>query len=92
MGMTRNWSPLGDATALAQARYERGLTLRDLADEAGVSRNEINLLERGIVKWPRVRTAVRLARTLGKEEEELWPGIEEHFAQQRYRAGVIEKP
>ena len=86
--VTRNWVPVAGGRPLACFRYDGGLSIRQLAALSGVSRNEINLLERGLVRWPRVQTALRLARALGKEESELWPGIEEHFAQQRYRAGV----
>lgn len=50
---------------LAVAREVKGLTLRDLERETGVSNALISQIETGKVKDPGFSTVVRLARALG---------------------------
>lgn len=55
-------TPLG--ARLQALRLDRGLTLKELAEKAGVSKEAINGIERGI-RDPRLFTAICLADALG---------------------------
>jgi transcriptional regulator with XRE-family HTH domain len=63
--------PVVEVTPLEITRRARGLSQRQLADLAGVSRETISLIERG--ELPRVRTAYAIARALGVALGELLP-------------------
>lgn len=63
--------PVVDVSPLEIARRARGLSQRDLARLAGVSRETISLIERG--ELPRVRTAHAIARALGEALDVLLP-------------------
>jgi putative transcriptional regulator len=52
-----------DSDELARARSDRGLTLSQLADAAGVSRRSVQMYEQGM--GAQVETAIRLERFLG---------------------------
>jgi transcriptional regulator with XRE-family HTH domain len=62
-----------DGTKLKQLREERAFSVRDLAEEAGVSTDTITALEKGRRKaWP--RNVRKLAVALGVEPRELMRG------------------
>src|SRR5690348_12233036 len=58
------------AALLREYRRARGLTQEGLAEAAGLSRDAINALERGIRRAPRHDTLVALARALKLSSEE----------------------
>lgn len=49
---------------IANARRDKGLTLRELEAKTGVSNALINQIERGRVRDPGFRTVARIARAL----------------------------
>lgn len=51
-------------------RAEKGLTLRELAQRSGVSKDAISEIERGL-RMPRVSTVISLAKGLGVDPQEL---------------------
>jgi transcriptional regulator with XRE-family HTH domain len=57
---------------LKHIRAERGLTLRDLAQESGVSKDTISEIERGVRK-PHPTTLGKLAKALDVEVADLFP-------------------
>ena len=63
--------PVVDVSPLELARRARGLSQRELAALAGVSRGTISNIERG--ELPRVRTAQTIARALGVDLDALLP-------------------
>ena len=68
--------------ALREARAERLLTLRDLADRAGVAFSTIHLIENG-TSVPRLSVVRKLSAALGVE-----PGEIEEFAEAIEVAGL----
>jgi transcriptional regulator with XRE-family HTH domain len=59
-----------DGTRLKELREERAYSVRDLAEEAGVSTDTITALEKGRRKaWP--RNVRKLATALGVEPRDL---------------------
>ncbi len=60
-----------DATKLRNLREARILSLRELADESGVSYNTIWFIEAGRRKRTHPRTIRKLAKALGVEPTEL---------------------
>ena len=58
------------AALLKGHRLARGLTQEALADAAGLSRDAVNLLERGARRSPRHETVTLLARALGLSGDE----------------------
>jgi transcriptional regulator with XRE-family HTH domain len=62
-----------DGTKLKELREEQAFSVRDLAEEAGVSTDTITALEKGRRKaWP--RNVRKLAAALGVEPRELMKG------------------
>jgi transcriptional regulator with XRE-family HTH domain len=62
-----------DGAKLKELREEQAFSVRDLAEEAGVSTDTITALEKGRRKaWP--RNVRKLARALGVEPRELMKG------------------
>jgi transcriptional regulator with XRE-family HTH domain len=62
-----------DGTKLKQLREDRAFSVRDLAEEAGVSTDTITALEKGRRKaWP--RNVRKLAVALGVEPRDLMRG------------------
>jgi transcriptional regulator with XRE-family HTH domain len=62
-----------DGTKLKQLREDRAFSVRDLAEEAGVSTDTITALEKGRRKaWP--RNVRKLAVALGVEPRDLMKG------------------
>lgn len=53
------------AKTLATVRRERGLSLQEVADRAGLSKSHVWDLEKGRSRNPTIGTAVNLARALG---------------------------
>lgn len=60
-------------TNLRSLREERGLTQKEVAEAAGIRQPHLSKLERGLHD-PQMRTATKLARALGVEVREIWPG------------------
>lgn len=60
------------AKALRQARRRSGLTVRQVADDAGMTPATVSRLETGHIESPRPDHLARLARTLGLELEDLY--------------------
>lgn len=58
-------------TDLIELRINRGLSPNDLGRLAGVSGNEVRLVERGFIPGPRVQFAI--ARVFGMDPTALWP-------------------
>lgn len=58
---------------LITARRIRGFTQQALADAALVHVTYISKLERGVLHQPSFDKAVRIARALNLQPEELWP-------------------
>lgn len=58
---------------LQELRKRAGLTQQELAVRAGVSLGAIAQLESGRRRFPRIKTALAIARVLGVEVEEIWP-------------------
>src|SRR4030095_12688628 len=54
-------------TRLAQVRERRGLSIADLAERTGLSRQTIARIERGTIKAPSVYTAALLAKALNAD-------------------------
>ena len=67
--LRRTGSTQGDA--LRRARQEAGLTMRQLADAAGVSANTVSLIEAG-KSAPRADVLKALATALGTSMDALW--------------------
>lgn len=61
------------AIDLITARRIRGFSQQALADASGVHVTTISKLERGVVAEPTFRHALRIARALNLQPEELWP-------------------
>lgn len=59
---------------LEQAMQDKGMTVRGLADAAGVSPNIISGLRTGSRK-PQAETLRRIADALGTTMDELWPSL-----------------
>lgn len=57
---------------LREAREERGWSLQDLADAAGLDRTTIYKIEKG--HEPGVTKAIKLASAVEKTVEDLWGG------------------
>jgi non-specific serine/threonine protein kinase len=58
------------AALLQEYRLARGLTQNELAEAAGLSREAINVLERGARRLPRRDTVAMIARALGLSDDE----------------------
>lgn len=56
---------------LADERDINGLTLRELAERANVSKSEVSAIERG-EKAPNVYIAIRIAGALNRIVEDIW--------------------
>jgi len=63
------------ATRLRTLREDAGLSQEQLAYSAGISRNHVQMLERGVGAWvnPRLATLYGLADALGCRVAELLP-------------------
>ena len=60
------------AKAVASRRFVAGLSVAELAERVGVSRQAIDYIERGI-NTPRMETLEKLAQALGCEVRDLDP-------------------
>jgi transcriptional regulator with XRE-family HTH domain len=56
---------------LRRERFDRGLTLNELAEKTGVSRSTLIRIEQGAV--PNAPVALAIAEWLGTKPSELWP-------------------
>jgi transcriptional regulator with XRE-family HTH domain len=61
----------GEPTAIELARRRRGLLVRELADEVGISRQYLSYIERGRY-YPSKRVRSRMATALGVSESFLF--------------------
>lgn len=61
-----------DAAKLKELREDRGMTQARLADEAGISREHYNRLERWGGSSVTAKTLSKLCRALGVEVGEIW--------------------
>ncbi|MBS7671397.1 helix-turn-helix transcriptional regulator [Croceicoccus gelatinilyticus] len=61
----------GLPSSLRVARVEAGLSQAQLAQQVGIARQTFNQIEQGETD-PRLSTAMRIARALGKSVEELF--------------------
>lgn len=68
-------SAFSSGSALARARLAAGLTQRQLADVAHISKGTICGLEAGLTKRPRYGTIEPLAKALGLTVADLWPTL-----------------
>lgn len=59
------------AKTFYQARIKAGLTVRELAEKAGVGSRTINRIESGEVEVPRFGTVRRIAPVVGEEPWDL---------------------
>lgn len=59
---------------LLEFRQSAGLTQLGLAERSGVPWRTIQDQERGLWKSPTFATARKIARVLGKQVDEIWPG------------------
>jgi putative transcriptional regulator len=62
---------LGKNLKLKSARVFRDMTQQDLADAVGVSRQTINLIEKGDYN-PTVKLCIDICKTLGKTLDDLF--------------------
>lgn len=58
-------------TALKRLRLEKGYSINELSDRAGVSKSYLSYIERGIQKNPSLQVLSKLASTLDTHVEEL---------------------
>jgi transcriptional regulator with XRE-family HTH domain len=68
--VTRDLQQLGGL--IKAERHRAGLTVRQLADEAGLVASTVSRLENGLIAEPRPTHLQRLAQALGIEVEELY--------------------
>ena len=57
---------------LREARQRAGITQKEIADHVGIAEVSYQRIEYG--QRPSLRTAIRIARTLGTTVEALWGG------------------
>ena len=72
VAIRRSSSSSRQSSALRTARLAAGLSLSELADQAGVSRTTVHLLDRDRHS-PSLGTAQRLATALGTSVDQLFP-------------------
>jgi transcriptional regulator with XRE-family HTH domain len=66
---------------LRSLRKKAGLSQEQLALEAGIERNFVSLIERG-VNQPTIRVIFKLGAALDVDPSEMMKAVEQHLAQQ----------